>query len=156
MLREKQEVRRLLGYLPQEFGVYPRVSAEAMLDHFAVLKGISTDATLSASVQTVEGLLRTTNLWEVAQAEAGDVLGRHAAALRNCAGAAGRSRADHRRRADRGAGPRGATCGFLNLAQPRSGRDSVVVILSTHIVDDIRELCSTYGDHRRGPGPADR
>src|ERR1044072_5973301 len=41
VLRDKDAVRRILGYLPQEFGVYPRISAEAMLDHFAVLKGIT-------------------------------------------------------------------------------------------------------------------
>ena len=41
VLREKDEVRRILGYLPQEFGVYPRISAQAMLEHFAVLKGIA-------------------------------------------------------------------------------------------------------------------
>src|SRR3712207_109090 len=40
VLRQKDEVRRILGYLPQEFGVYPRISAQALLDHFAVLKGI--------------------------------------------------------------------------------------------------------------------
>ena len=62
VLREKERVRRTLGYLPQEFGVYPSVSAERLLDHFAVLEGF-TDRNVRRRV--VEGLLRHTNLWDV-------------------------------------------------------------------------------------------
>src|SRR6478752_9359293 len=59
VLREKDRVRRVLGYLPQEFGVYPKVSAEELLDHFALLKGI---AQRGARRDVVEALLRQTNL----------------------------------------------------------------------------------------------
>jgi len=62
VVRQKDEVRKTLGYLPQEFGVYPKVSAESLLDHFAVLKGISERR---ARKEVVEALLRQTNLWDV-------------------------------------------------------------------------------------------
>ena len=62
VLREKDRVRRTLGYLPQEFGVYPSVSAERLLDHFAILEGFTDRA---ARKRVVEALLRQTNLWDV-------------------------------------------------------------------------------------------
>ena len=136
VLRDKQKVRRILGYLPQEFGVYPRVSAEAMLDHFAVLKGFGDSAKRK---ETVEGLLRTVNLWEVRKQK----LGTFSGGMRQRFGiaqallgepeliivdepTAGLDPEERRR--------------FLNLLSEIG--DNVVVILSTHIVDDIRELCS--------------
>src|ERR1700754_5300024 len=60
VLRDKDAVRRVLGYLPQDFGVYPKVSAEDMLDHLARLKGLVDKAERK---QAVETLLRQTNLW---------------------------------------------------------------------------------------------
>ena len=60
VLREKDRIRRLLGYLPQEFGVYPRVTAQAMLSHLAALKGVPPRQVR----ETVEALLRQTNLWD--------------------------------------------------------------------------------------------
>src|SRR5271154_7103804 len=62
VLADKPAARSLLGYLPQEFGVYPKVSAEAMLDHFAVLKGVVARGERKA---VVEALLRQVNLWDV-------------------------------------------------------------------------------------------
>jgi ABC-type multidrug transport system ATPase subunit len=62
VLRQKDEVRRTLGYLPQEFGVYPRVSALEMLSHVAVLKGLVNPGQRR---ETVDAILRTTNLWDV-------------------------------------------------------------------------------------------
>ena len=62
VLAEPEELRKQLGYLPQDFGVYPRVSAYDMLDHMAVLKGISS---ASDRKETVETLLNQTNLWAV-------------------------------------------------------------------------------------------
>ena len=62
VLANKPEARRVLGYLPQEFGVYPKVSAEAMLDHFAVLKGVTARGERKA---LVEALLKQVNLWDV-------------------------------------------------------------------------------------------
>ena len=62
VLKNPQELRRTLGYLPQDFGVYPRVSAYEMLDHMAILKGIANAADRK---ETVEGLLAQVNLWGV-------------------------------------------------------------------------------------------
>src|SRR5262245_29029444 len=62
VVRQKDDVRKTLGYLPQEFGVYPKVSADSLLDHFAVLKGITGRR---ARREIVEVLLRKTNLWDV-------------------------------------------------------------------------------------------
>src|SRR5881397_3021796 len=62
VLKEKDAVRRTLGYLPQEFGVYPKVSALELLDHFAVLKGI---VERRPRGEIVESVLRRTNLWDV-------------------------------------------------------------------------------------------
>ena len=136
VLTQKNEVRKILGYLPQEFGVYPKMSAVDMLDHLAVLKGITA---AGERKEMVDALLQQTNLWDVAQEGPQHLLGRHEAALRHRAGSAGQSAADHRRRAHRRPRPR--------RAQPLSqsaqlDRPRVTVILSTHIVDDVRELCS--------------
>src|SRR5687768_14839814 len=62
VVEHKDEIRKTLGYLPQEFGVYPKVSAEALLEHFALLKGIEGRADRKA---LVEALLRQVNLWDV-------------------------------------------------------------------------------------------
>ena len=62
VLNQKDEIRKTLGYLPQEFGVYPKVPAEDLLEHFAILKGI---AGRRARKEVVEALLRQTNLWDV-------------------------------------------------------------------------------------------
>src|SRR5918996_4225891 len=72
VLREKDRVRRTLGYLPQEFGVYPSVSAERLLDHFAILEGF-TERTARRGV--VEALLRQTNLWDVRKQRLGGYSG---------------------------------------------------------------------------------
>src|SRR5215831_15687645 len=72
VLAQKDEVRKTLGYLPQEFGVYPKVSAESLLDHFAVLKGITERR---ARKDVVESLLRKTNLWDVRKQKLGGYSG---------------------------------------------------------------------------------
>src|SRR5580658_9277324 len=61
VIKDPEALRRVLGYLPQDFGVYPRVSALDMLDHLAVLKGL---ADRRRRREQVEGLLRQVNLWE--------------------------------------------------------------------------------------------
>jgi ABC-type multidrug transport system ATPase subunit len=68
VLRQKDELRETLGYLPQEFGFYPNVSAERLLEHFAVLEGIGDRR---ARRDVVEALLRTTNLWDVRRRKLG-------------------------------------------------------------------------------------
>ena len=72
VVNQKDEIRKTLGYLPQEFGVYPRVSAESLLDHFAVLKGI---IERRARKEVVEELLRQTNLWDVRKQKLGGYSG---------------------------------------------------------------------------------
>ena len=72
VLDEKDAVRRMLGYLPQDFGVYPRVSAWELLDHFAQLKGIANKARRR---EVVDGLLQQTNLFEVRHQKLGTFSG---------------------------------------------------------------------------------
>src|SRR5687768_16734125 len=72
VLRQKDEVRKTLGYLPQSFGFHPRVSAERLLDHFAVLKGL---AESGVRRDVTESLLRRTNLWDVRKQRVGTFSG---------------------------------------------------------------------------------
>src|SRR3954451_12812408 len=136
VIRDKDRVRRTLGYLPQEFGVYPRVTAERLLNHFAVLEGF-TDR--GARQRVVEGLLRQTNLWDVRRERLGGYSGgmrqRFCIAVATLGGpppifvdepTAGLDPAERVR--------------FLNLLSEIG--EQAVVILSTHIVDDVAELCS--------------
>ena len=84
VLHEKEELRKRLGYLPQDFGVYPRVSAQDMLDHLALLKGV---VNRKERADLVESLLVRTNLASGSQKGAHQFLGRHAPALRHRASA---------------------------------------------------------------------
>ena len=84
VLQQKDDVRQTLGYLPQEFGVYPKVSAEALLDHFALLKGI---AGRRARKEVVEALLRQVNLWDVRKQK----LGGYSGGMGQCAPASTRA-----------------------------------------------------------------
>jgi ABC-type multidrug transport system ATPase subunit len=136
VLGEQEEVRKLLGYLPQEFGVYPRISAEALLDHFAVLKGISGT---KQRKETVQGLLQMTNLWDVRKQR----LGTFSGGMRQRFGIAQALIGDPKLvivdEPTAGLDPEERRR-FLNLLS-EIGED-VVVILSTHIVDDVGEICS--------------
>ena len=135
VLKDPEALRRTLGYLPQDFGVYPRVSALDMLDHMAILKGVSDHKDRK---ETVETLLNQTNLWKV----------RHKA----IAGFSGGMRQRF--------GIAQALIGDPSLIivdEPTAGLDpeernrflnllaeigeNVVVILSTHIVEDVSDLC---------------
>jgi ABC-2 type transport system ATP-binding protein len=135
VLREKERVRRTLGYLPQEFGVYPSVSAERLLDHFAVLEGF-TDRTSRRGV--VEALLRQTNLWDVRKQR----LGGYSGGMRQRFGIAVALLGDPSLiivdEPTAGLDP-AERVRFLNLLS-EIGENSVV-ILSTHIVEDVSELC---------------
>jgi ABC-2 type transport system ATP-binding protein len=135
VLREKDRVRRTLGYLPQEFGVYPSVSAERLLDHFAVLEGF-TDRAVRRRV--VEALLRQTNLWDVRTQR----LGGYSGGMRQRFGIAVALLGDPSLiivdEPTAGLDP-AERVRFLNLLS-EIGENSVV-ILSTHIVEDVAELC---------------
>ena len=144
VLRQKDEVRKTLGYLPQEFGVYPKVSAEELLDHFALLKGI---AERRARKEVVEALLRQTNLWEVRKQK----LGGYSGGMKQRFGVAiallGNPRLLIVDEPTAGLDP-AERVRFLNLLS-EIGENSVV-ILSTHIVDDVSELCTRMAIIDRG------
>jgi ABC-type multidrug transport system ATPase subunit len=143
ILQDKTALRRTLGYLPQEFGAYPRTSALAMLKYLAALKGIHG----SQRQQVVENLLVKTNLWDARHKSvdkfSGGMKQRYGIAqalLGNPAllivdePTAGLDPAERRR--------------FLNVLAEVG--EETVVILSTHIVDDVEELCSQVAIMGRG------
>lgn len=135
ILANPEELRRTLGYLPQDFGVYPRVTAYQMLDHMAVLKGISSKGERKAVVET---LLEQTNLWSVrSKAIAG-----FSGGMRQRFGIAqaliGNPKLIIVDEPTAGLDPEERNR-FLNLLS--SIGENVVVILSTHIVEDVADLC---------------
>ena len=135
VLTQKDEIRRILGYLPQEFGVYPRMSAMDMLHHLAILKGIVNAGERKAMV---EALLNQTNLWDARK----KALSTYSGGMKQRFGIAQALLANPRLiivdEPTAGLDPAERNR-FLNLLSS-IGRD-VTVILSTHIVDDVRELC---------------
>src|SRR5687768_2870779 len=144
VLNEKGQVRKLLGYLPQEFGVYPKVSAEDLLDHFALIKGI---AARRSRKEVVEALLRQTNLWEVRRQK----LGGYSGGMKQRFGVAiallGNPKLLIVDEPTAGLDP-AERVRFLNLLS-ELGENSVV-ILSTHIVEDVTELCTKMAIIDRG------
>jgi ABC-2 type transport system ATP-binding protein len=135
VVAEPERLRRTLGYLPQDFGVYPRISAYDMLDHLAVLKGVASRADRKATVET---LLHQTNLWSVRK----KALTGFSGGMRQRFGIAQALIGNP---------------GLIIVDEPTAGLDpeernrflnlladigeSVVVILSTHIVEDVADLC---------------
>ncbi|EMR02770.1 ABC transporter ATP-binding protein [Cesiribacter andamanensis] len=144
VLNQKDEVRQTLGYLPQEFGVYPKISAEKLLDYFAVLKGITSRA---ARREVVESLLRQTNLWDKRKQQ----LGGYSGGMRQRFGVAvallGNPRLLIVDEPTAGLDP-AERVRFLNLLS-ELGENSVV-ILSTHIVADVAELCTNMAIINKG------
>jgi ABC-type multidrug transport system ATPase subunit len=144
VLTQKEEVRKILGYLPQEFGVYPKVDAVTLLNHLAVLKGIGD----SGSRKTlVEALLQKTNLWAARNKSLGSFSGgmkqRFGIAQALLASpkliivdepTAGLDPAERNR--------------FLNLLSEIG--ENTIVILSTHIVEDVKELCTDMAIINKG------
>ena len=136
VLRQRHEVRKTLGYLPQDFGVYPGVSAESLLDHFAILEGITERGSRKA---VVEALLRRTNLWDARKRK----LGGYSGGMRQRFGVAvallGEPKLMIVDEPTAGLDP-AERVRFLNLLS-ELGENSIV-LLSTHIVDDVSELCT--------------
>jgi ABC-2 type transport system ATP-binding protein len=136
VIREPEKLRRTLGYLPQDFGVYPRVSAYEMLDHMAVLKGVTSP---SDRKTTVETLLHQTNLWSVRK----KTLSGFSGGMRQRFGIAqaliGNPELIIVDEPTAGLDPEERNR-FLNLLAEIG--ENVVVILSTHIVDDVSDLCA--------------
>lgn len=136
VLKQKEEVRKLLGYLPQEFGVYPKIEAERLLTHLAVLKGFADN---KERKEVVNALLHKTNLWSSRNKSLGGFSGgmkqRFGIAQALLANpkliivdepTAGLDPAERSR--------------FLNLLSEVG--ENTIVILSTHIVEDVKELCT--------------
>jgi ABC-2 type transport system ATP-binding protein len=135
VLRQKDAVRRVLGYLPQEFGLYPKVSAEDMLTHFAVLKGVSNG---KERREVVQALLQQTNLYEHRK----QALGSFSGGMKQRFGIAQALLGNPR---------------LIIVDEPTAGLDpeervrfhnllsaigqNIIVILSTHIVSDVTDLC---------------
>ena len=135
VLASPQALRRQLGYLPQDFGVYPRVSAYDMLDHMAILKGLADG---KARRQSVEYLLNQTNLWAVRK----KALAGFSGGMRQRFGIAQALIGDPSLiivdEPTAGLDPE-ERLRFLNLLAEIG--ENVVVILSTHIVEDVSDLC---------------
>lgn len=135
VLKDKDAVRRALGYLPQEFGVYPRISAYEMLDHLAVLKGIPA----AERKNVVNALLQRVNLWEHRK----KAVASYSGGMRQRFGIAQALLGDPRLiivdEPTAGLDP-GERNRFYNLLSEIG--ENVIVILSTHIVEDVKELCS--------------
>ena len=135
VLKDKDAVRRTLGYLPQEFGVYPRISAYEMLDHLAVLKGIPN----SERKNVVNALLQRVNLWDHRK----KAVASYSGGMRQRFGIAQALLGDPKLiivdEPTAGLDP-GERNRFYNLLSEIG--ENVIVILSTHIVEDVKELCS--------------
>jgi ABC-2 type transport system ATP-binding protein len=144
VLRQKGEVRKTLGYLPQSFGFYPKVRAERLLEHFAVLKGI---AEPGARRDVVESLLRRTNLWDVRKRKVGTFSGGMRQRFGVAVALLGNPKLIIVDEPTAGLDP-AERVRFLNLLS-EIGEDSVV-LLSTHIVEDVEELCSRMAIIDRG------
>src|ERR1700748_756675 len=144
VLKQKDEVRRRLGYLPQEFGVYPRISAQDMLSHLALLKGITNSRERK---EVVSAMLERCNLYDVRK----KALTGFSGGMRQRFGIAQALLGNPQ---------------LLIVDEPTAGLDpgerkrfygllsgigeNVIVILSTHIVEDVMELCTNMAIIHQG------
>ncbi|MBS1500646.1 MAG: ABC transporter ATP-binding protein [Bacteroidetes bacterium] len=138
VLKNKTQVRQLLGYLPQEFGVYPKISAERMLDHIAQLKGVGN---AGERKELVQALLEKVNLFKDRKKH----LGTYSGGMKQRFGIAQALIGDPK---------------LIIVDEPTAGLDpaernrfynllsqlgeNTIVILSTHIVEDVSTLCSSF------------
>lgn len=136
IINKPEEIRKYLGYLPQEFGVYPKISAERLLDHLAILKGITNN---SARKEQVTSLLQQVNLYQHRKKAVHTFSG----GMRQRFGIAQALLANPQiiivDEPTAGLDPEESNR-FLNLLSEIG--ENVIVILSTHIVEDVRNLCT--------------
>ncbi len=144
VLKQKDEVRRTLGYLPQEFGVYPKVSAYEMLDHIALLKGVTVK---SERKDLVEALLQRVNLWDQKKRRLSGFSGGMKQRFGIAQSLIGEPKLIIVDEPTAGLDP-GERNRFYNLLTEIG--ENVVVILSTHIVQDVKELCSNMAIIHKG------
>lgn len=144
ILDQPDAVRRVLGYLPQDFGVYPRVTARAMLDHLAVLKGL---VRAGERKEAVDALLHQTNLWEARNRKLGEFSGGMRQRFGIAQALIGSPRLIIVDEPTAGLDP-AERMRFLNLLAEIG--ESVVVLLSTHIVEDVSDLCRRMAILDRG------
>src|SRR5438067_1769819 len=135
VLKQKDELRRVLGYLPQEFGLYPKTSAEEMLTHFAALKGIENGKERS---EVVKNLLQQTNLYEHRRKPLGSFSGGMKQRFGIAQALLGSPRLIIVDEPTAGLDPE-ERVRFHNLLSEIG--QNVIVILSTHIVGDVTDLC---------------
>ncbi len=135
ILQDPETLRERLGYLPQDFGVYPRVSAYDMLDHMAVLKGIASKADRKVTVET---LLNQTNLWDVRKKAIAGFSGGMRQRFGIAQALIGNPELIIVDEPTAGLDPEERNR-FLNLLAEIG--ENVVIILSTHIVEDVADLC---------------
>lgn len=139
VLARKDAVRRRLGYLPQDFGVYPRVTARAMLEHLAVLKGLTRRGPRR---EAVDALLHRTNLWEARNRKLGSFSGGMRQRFGIAQALLGNPELVIVDEPTAGLDP-AERLRFLNLLAEIG--ENMIVILSTHIVEDVSDLCTRMG-----------
>ena len=137
LIGDKDATRRIVGYLPQEFGVYPKMSALDLLEHLAVMKGITARGERK---EVVEGLLQQTNLWEARKRPLGGFSGGMKQRFGIAQALLGNPKLIIVDEPTAGLDPAERNR-FLNLLSGIG--QGAVILLSTHIVDDVRELCSS-------------
>jgi len=144
VLKQKQDVRRLLGYLPQEFGVYPRTSARDMLDHIAILKGLTK---AGERREVVDAMLERVNLFQHRKKAISGFSGGMKQRFGIAQALLGNPQLLIVDEPTAGLDP-GERNRFYNLLSEVG--ENVVVILSTHIVQDVKELCSNMAIIHQG------
>ncbi len=144
VIREKNELRKVLGYLPQDFGFYPKVSALELLNHFAVLKGI---AHKKERNEIVEALLQQTNLYEARKRNVSEYSGGMRQRFGIAQALLGNPKLIIVDEPTAGLDPQERNR-FYNILSEIG--EQVIVILSTHIVDDVKTLCQRMVVMNRG------